>query len=537
MALLAVLAIVVVVVGFTGRAARWPADAYLVTGQATTEPPQLRECPADAPLPGARAEVRPPPGGWPGVPQAVSVFNVFGGEVRLEYAGRVLCGHMHDARTRDSRFRAGVGMVIVPQAGSQEPVVAYWSPPLKPGWIPTIRVGAPSEVQHVDTLRLVVRTACLAVALVLAATALMAYPGSRDWTFLGYALLCALSVVWQGMLSGLVGYPEPWLPVVGHEQRWFVGLSCAGLGAMLCGMWLLVAGPGLDALVRRRMVLATFVSWLAATVFALLAPEAWLSSTAVGVELAFRLVYLAILGWALQRLWHHQYGAIPALAAMAPFAAIAVLERAGSRLLLEYRVEAIQLSITWFLAVSAYALNLRLGRLRRQRDEMQQLAETDSLTGLPNRRAGLRRLDELFARARQHGAPLSVAFVDIDHFKSINDEYGHEAGDRVLMAAAEALRGAVRGPVEAARMGGEEFLVLLPGVGAHAAVQRMEALRGRLAAQGSGLRMDGLVLTASIGVASLQAGDADAAALLRRADGAMYVAKRSGRDQVQLATG
>ncbi|RRN80236.1 GGDEF domain-containing protein [Pseudoxanthomonas sp. SGD-10] len=532
---LALLAIAVVVANAFGRIQRWPPTAHLVTGQPTQEQPRTRDCPADAPVPPARAVVHPPPGGWPGVPQAVSVFNVFAGEVRLEYGGHRVCGLMHDARTRDSRFRAGVGMVIVPQAGNQDPVIVYWQPALKPGWIPTIRIGAPSEVQHVDTLRLVVRTACLAVALVLAATALMAYPGARDWTFLGYAALCGLSVVWQAVLSGLSGYPEPWLPVAGHEPRWFVGLSSMGLGAVLCGMWLLVAGPGLPPGVRRRMVLATAGTWIAASLTVLLAPLAWLEPLAVGVELAFRMVYLLILGWALHRLWRQRPGVLPALAGMLPFALIALLELAGSRLLIEYRVEVIQLAVTWFLAVSAYALNLRLGRLRRQRDEMQQLAETDPLTGLPNRRAGLRRLGEMFAVAREDGTALSVAFIDIDHFKAINDDHGHEAGDRVLVAVAQALRATVRGASEAARMGGEEFLMLLPGVAADSAVQRMHALRVRLAATARELGLEGLSLTASIGVATLRDGDADAAALLRRADQAMYAAKRGGRDQVQLA--
>lgn len=533
--MLGLLAVLVVLVNAFGRAGRWSVDGYLVTGAPTREAPRDWRCAPDSPPPALRAVVPPPPGGWPGVPQAVSVFNAFAGEVRLEYRDRAVCGRMHDARTRDSRFRAGVGMVIVPQAGNEDPVVVYWNPPPKPGWIPTIRVGAPSEVQHVDTLRLVVRTACLAVALVLAATALMAYPASRDWTFLGYALLCALSVLWQATLSGLSGYPEPWLPVAGHEQRWFVGLSSMGLGAVLCGMWLLVAGPGLASGVRRRMVLFTSGTWVAASIVAMSAPAAWMGPMAVGVELAFRMVFLLILGWALARLWKRLPGVIPALAAMVPFAVLALLELAGSRLLVEYRTEAIQLAITWFLAVSAYALNLRLGRLRRQRDEAQLLAETDPLTGLPNRRAGLRRLQEMFAAARREGTGLSVAFVDIDHFKSINDHHGHDAGDQVLVAAAQALRGAVRGASQAARMGGEEFLVLLPGVSAASAVQRMENLRSRLAARAGTLGFDGLVLTASIGVTSLRRDDTDAAALLRRADAAMYAAKQGGRDRVELA--
>lgn len=537
LALLASLAVLVVAINAFDRSGRWPGGSYLVSGAATTEPPQVRHCPPGAALADTHAELPAPPGGWAGVPQAVSVFNVFAGEVRLEHAGRAICGHMHDARTRDSRFRAGVGMVIVPAQGSTEPVRVSWQRPFKPGWIPTVRIGAPSEVQHVDTVRLVIRTACLAVALALATTALMAWPGSRDWVFPGYALLCALSVVWQAVLSGLSGYPAPWLPVVGNEGRWLVALSGMGLGALLCAMWMLVAGQAIDSSGRRRMILVTGGAWLAATSMAVMMPPGWLAPLAVGVELAFRLAYLLLLGWALRRLALGRAGAIPALAAMLPFLLMGLMELAGSRLLLEYRVEAVQLSITWFLTVSAFALNQRLGRLRRQRDQMQLLADTDALTGLPNRRAGLRHLGRMVRAARAGHAALSVAFVDIDHFKAINDEHGHEAGDRVLVAAAQALAGTVRGTSDAARMGGEEFLVLLPGVDGPGAMRRMETLRTRLAIRGADLGIEGLALTASIGVAALQPGDADAAALLRRADAAMYAAKRGGRDRVQIALG
>lgn len=529
------LAVLVVVFNAFDRAGRWPGDSYLASGAPTGEPPQLRACPPAVALPDAHARIPAPPGGWAGVPQAVSVFNVFAGEVRLEHAGRAICGHMHDARTRDSRFRAGVGMVIVPARGSTAPVLVSWQRPFKPGWIPTVRIGAPSEVQHVDTVRLVIRTACLAVALALALTALMAWPGSRDWVFPGYALLCALSVVWQAVLSGLSGYPEPWLPVVGNEGRWLVALSAMGLGTLLCAMWMLVAGQAMDSSGRRRMILVTGGAWLVAPAMAVMVPPDWLAPLAVGVELAFRLAYLLLLGWGLRRLALGRTGAIPALAAMLPFLVMGLMELGGSRLLLEYRVEAIQLSITWFLTVSAFALNQRLGRLRRQRDEMQLLADTDALTGLPNRRAGLRHLGRMVRAARSGRSVLSVAFVDIDHFKAINDAHGHEAGDRVLVAAAQALAGSVRGHGDAARMGGEEFLVLLPGVDGTAAMRRMETLRERLARRGADLGLEDLVLTASIGVATLQSGDADGLDLLRRADAAMYAAKRGGRDRVRMA--
>jgi len=183
----------------------------------------------------------------------------------------------------------------------------------------------------------------------------------------------------------------------------------------------------------------------------------------------------------------------------------------------------------------AYGLNRRLGNLRQQRDEMRQLADTDALTGLPNRRAGLRQLERHMLRARKDGLPLSIGFLDIDLFKQINDRFGHEVGDAVLVSVANALLAAVRDRDDVIRMGGEEFLVLLPGTRAEVALPRLEQLREKIARQAADLHHDGLVVTVSIGLAEMLAQGDDLTALLRRADNAMYQAKRGGRDRVVAA--
>lgn len=153
-----------------------PGRGYLVSGAPATDPAPIRQCDPDM-LSQLHewVELAPPPGGWSGAPQAVDVFNVFAGEVMVRHGEREVCGRMHDARTRDSRFRAGVGMVVVPAAGDLEPIQVAWATPIKSRWIPTVRLGAPSPVQQIDTARLLVRTACLAVAIVLALTALMGF--------------------------------------------------------------------------------------------------------------------------------------------------------------------------------------------------------------------------------------------------------------------------------------------------------------------------------------------------------------------------
>jgi 23S rRNA pseudouridine2604 synthase len=125
-----------------------------------------------------------------------------------------------------------------------------------------------------------------------------------------------------------------------------------------------------------------------------------------------------------------------------------------------------------------------------------------------------------------------IGFLDIDLFKDINDRHGHAVGDQVLVAVARALRAAVRSQDQVVRMGGEEFLLLMPGMPREAASARLDRLRQRITEAARALQVPGLEVTASIGLAQWRPGEDDLAALLRRADHAMYVAKRAGRNRV-----
>jgi two-component system cell cycle response regulator len=155
----------------------------------------------------------------------------------------------------------------------------------------------------------------------------------------------------------------------------------------------------------------------------------------------------------------------------------------------------------------------------------------DPLTRVHNRRFLFSHLRALVSGARRHERPLSVAIVDLDGFKAVNDRHGHAVGDALLVAVARALRDSVRREDAVGRLGGEEFLALLPDTGPSAAVRAAERLRAAVAAA------EGPVtVTASVGWATLEAGE-DADDLVRRADDALYEAKAAGRDAVRGAVG
>jgi diguanylate cyclase (GGDEF)-like protein len=138
----------------------------------------------------------------------------------------------------------------------------------------------------------------------------------------------------------------------------------------------------------------------------------------------------------------------------------------------------------------------------------------------------------MFAYTRRHGLPLCALMVDIDHFKQINDTYGHAAGDRVLKAVAQRLKKTMRQADLCGRLGGEEFGVMLAGTHLHEALQIAEKLR--VAIQAIVLPMNDTMLrvTISVGVAEADAACTDITTLLAQADAAMYQAKTGGRNQV-----
>jgi two-component system, cell cycle response regulator len=159
----------------------------------------------------------------------------------------------------------------------------------------------------------------------------------------------------------------------------------------------------------------------------------------------------------------------------------------------------------------------------------------DPLTGLGNRGATLAELQSRFELSRRHGRPISVIMCDLDHFKQINDEHGHGAGDIVLAGFGERVRQNLRGTDLAGRIGGEEFLLVLPETEAEGALLLAERLRASLSDAPHILPAGPIQVTCSLGVAQWIQEDRDAGALLGRADEALYAAKHQGRNRVVVA--
>lgn len=172
--------------------------------------------------------------------------------------------------------------------------------------------------------------------------------------------------------------------------------------------------------------------------------------------------------------------------------------------------------------------------LKSSMDELEMLATTDELTGLHNRRSLLNRLKFEVARTRRFRTPLSAVMLDVDHFKQVNDEFGHQLGDEVLAAVGRLVRENIRVIDVAGRYGGEELCILLPNTPLEGARKFAETLRSRIEAQVHSAGARTVRVTASLGIGSFNHMDIDDAdMLLKQADAALQRAKADGRNRVE----
>ncbi len=180
------------------------------------------------------------------------------------------------------------------------------------------------------------------------------------------------------------------------------------------------------------------------------------------------------------------------------------------------------------LATTLFELKQSKDEITKQNEELRYLATRDPLTNCVNRRTFFEQFDNLFNESKITGQPLCALMVDIDFFKSINDNYGHSKADDVLQATGLLLNELARDDDVVCRYGGEEFSVLMPGLSLDEASEAAERIRGSIAK----IDFVGFSITASLGVSQVKLGAPNPQALLDQADKCLYVAKRNGRDQV-----
>ncbi len=245
---------------------------------------------------------------------------------------------------------------------------------------------------------------------------------------------------------------------------------------------------------------------------------------ATGPDVSFTLLYLGPIGFAT---W---FVSLPAGVALSTASALASLgvEVATRKIPLARAVLAWNFGVQLGVFLAAVAL---LAALKRRLEAEHQLARTDPLTGLSNRRAFLEMAVVEMERARRTGRPLTVAYLDADAFKAVNDEYGHAQGDAVLFAAASTLRGATRVLDGVSRLGGDEFGLLLVDTDGPTAKVLLQRLRGALLET---MATNGWRVTFSIGAATFAAPPRSLDEMLSHADQLMYDAKRSGKDAARF---
>jgi diguanylate cyclase (GGDEF)-like protein len=254
----------------------------------------------------------------------------------------------------------------------------------------------------------------------------------------------------------------------------------------------------------------------------------WQPGNALDYPYAIATLLIAGAAWVPQRR-ERDRGAGDTSSVRIPVASgLAALTLTSVSVLIEMNPLATVLSLLTMLAV-VMRLGSSQGRLNRQSRALATLAATDPLTGLPNHRTVHERLAAELRRAKGIASPLAVVALDIDHFKTLNDTYGHTEGDAALQAIARVLSDQVSGRRLVGRVGGEEFVLLLPDTDAGEAFAVAERCRAAL----MGLTVHGAGVSCSAGVASFPDDDETGVRLLELADGALYWAKRSGRAQTR----
>jgi diguanylate cyclase (GGDEF)-like protein len=405
-----------------------------------------------------------------------------------------------------------------------------------PGQTQPVRVTVTDEATYIaqDLWHVRVSTLFASVQVSMILVILCFWLVLRDRMFLYFIVYVGAQTVYDMTASGeLFALPgAALLSPFGYHTGQCMAALAAGFS-----IWFILAFAELRRDTPRLAALLGWLRWpflaFAAIVWMpFLHPNAWLPNTVNGLLVVSTVTVLAS-GWLAWRRGNRQAGFF--LLSWVPLLALTVARVvqliAGFPLpaWLEYGFPA---SMAWAAVIITVGLADRTLQVRHERDHATRMAQYDPLTGMFNRGAIMQRLREAWHAATAGTEPLAVLFLDIDHFKQINDTRGHSAGDACLVAVAEAIQAELGEADRAGRYGGEEFLIVLHGRSARVAQQVAEHIVARAAALRVPVGTQPIALTVSIGVASRDGMAGDVEELVELADAAQYRAKAEGRNRV-----
>ena len=405
-----------------------------------------------------------------------------------------------------------------------------------PGQSQPIRVGITDVASYrVEDLRHVrVSTFFTSVQLSMVLVILCFWVVLRDRMFLYFIVYVSAQVVYDMTVSGeLYALPgAALLTPLGYHTGQSMAATAAGFS-----IWFILEFAELRRYTPRLASWLGVLRWPFLTFAAIvwmpwLRPDAWLPNTVNLLLIVSTLLALAS-SWLAWRRGNRQAGffLLSWLPLLALTMARVVQLSAGLPLpaWLEYGFPG---SMAWAAVIITVGLSDRTLQVRHERDLATRMAQFDPLTGVFNRRAIMDRLRSAWLAATAEPDPLAVLFLDIDHFKQINDSRGHSAGDVCLAAVVEAIRAELGALDRVGRYGGEEFLIMLRGDSARMAVRVAERINARASALRVPIGPHLITFTVSIGVAVRGATTPDVEALVERADSAQYRAKAEGRNRV-----
>lgn len=500
---------------------------------AASDGPQRRDCSAysaratgeDWPL----TSIPAPANGWTGAPLAVVVWGAPNIQMLASHGRRSACGALVDSQLRDTRFNAGIGGILVPQSGSMEAIEVRVSPSISTLWPTSIRVGDPAVLQRADGLRWMFRVGMLAVALVLIASTALAFAAAQPRTLLTFIAATLVFAAWVAEVTGIAGYPMRWLAPASWQPVLLVALPLPIVAAVTRGLLIQSDSqqhwPELYPVTLRLVVLGV----LAVPLIAIL-PPAWLPFAAVAIEAATLVIMLGLLACAAAR-WRSGREALVMVVSVLPFIAVIAGSLARAPWLEGWKIEALVAAGTWLALVAHLLAARRMARVNRDLRAMRELASTDELTGIPNRRAALRKLALARELAEGQGTVLALAVIDLDRFKQINDDHGHGFGDDALVHFTTVARSCIRRSDVIGRLGGEEFVLLLSDASLTEAERILTTIRSRLREKGR-IRDHDVVLDFSAGLTDVMA-HVSVEKAIDAADRALYRAKDGGRGRTE----